>query len=92
MKGIKNDIEKDDWYLLPIEPIRCVIRVLMYGAKKYAPDNWKHVEPKERYYSAALRHITAWREGERLDKESGLSHLAHAICCLLFLLWKERKP
>lgn len=39
-----------------------------------------------RMSDAALRHITAWIEGEDKDWESGLSHLAHAICCLTFLL------
>jgi len=33
-----------------------------------------------------LRHLTAWWAGEDLDPESGLHHLAHAACCLMFLL------
>ena len=27
--------------------------------------------------------------GEQLDPESKLPHLAHAVCCLLFILWFE---
>ena len=45
--------------------------------------------PKERYYDAAMRHLYAWFNGEPKDIETGESHLAHAICCLLFLLWFE---
>lgn len=53
-------------------------------------DNWQHVEnPRERYYDAAMRHLYAWFNGESKDLETGESHLAHAICCLLFLLWFE---
>ena len=88
-KGIKFDAEKDQWMLLPFDVLREVVRVLMLGAKKYSPDNWKYVKPKERYFDACIRHLTAWQSDEKLDKESGLSHIAHAICCLIFLLWHE---
>ena len=72
-------------------PVEQVVKVLTYGAKKYADNNWQKVEPyDDRYYAAALRHITAWRSGEKLDPETGIHHLAHACCCLIFILWKER--
>jgi hypothetical protein len=89
-KGIKYDTEKDQWHLLPFGVLREVIQVLMLGAKKYSPFNWQLVKPKERYFDACIRHVTAWQEGEKQDKESGLSHLAHAICCLIFLLWHDK--
>lgn len=83
----KHDGGKDRWDLLPLAPVRAVVRVLTYGAKKYAPGAWKLVpEGRDRYFSAALRHLTAWRDGEQLDVESGLPHLAHAACCVLFLM------
>lgn len=88
MIGEKHDAEKPRWDLLPLEPVAEVVDILTFGAKKYAPDGWKQVpEPRRRYYAAAMRHLTAWFLGEKLDKESGKSHLAHALCCLLFLLW-----
>jgi hypothetical protein len=91
-KGIKFDEEKTQWHLLPMDVMEIVVRVLMHGAKKYAPDNWKYVEPKERYYDAAMRHLTARHQGQQLDNGpggSGLPHLACAICCLIFYLWKD---
>jgi hypothetical protein len=36
-----------------------------------------------------MRHVHAWRAGETKDPESGLHHLAHAGCCLLFMLWLD---
>lgn len=91
VKGIKYDGEKPRWDLLPLRPIREIVKVLTYGAKKYSDYNWTRVEPfKERYFAALMRHLDAWRtDGETHDPESGLHHLAHAGCCLVFLLWYE---
>jgi len=88
--GIKYDGGKLIWSLLPLETLRDVVRVLMFGAKKYAPDNWKYVLPKERYFDACLRHLDAWQTEEKHDPETKLNHLAHAICCLIFLLWHDK--
>ena len=88
--GIKHDQDKDRWDLLPWRATQQIVKVLTYGARKYAPDNWKKVpEWRIRYYAALIRHVVAWFEGERIDPETGLSHLAHAGCCILFLLGKE---
>ena len=90
--GNKFDQGKPRWSLLPFSSVEQVVNVLTFGAAKYAPDNWKYVgDAKERYSDAALRHITAWLQGEKKDKETGESHLAHAICCLLFLIWFDDK-
>lgn len=59
--------------------------VLAYGAKKYGPRNWEHGIVYTRYIAAAQRHLYAHLSGELLDPETGLPHLAHAACCLLFL-------
>lgn len=88
-KGIKYDGEKWRFSLLPLEPVIEVIKVLELGAKKYSVDNWKFVKPVERYYDACMRHVLAYKTGEKKDPESGLSHLAHAVCCLLFMLWND---
>lgn len=65
----------------------------MHGSRKYGDHNWKHVAPLgERYFDAAMRHMAAWRGGEELDAESGLPHLAHTCCCLLFILEDGASP
>ena len=60
--------------------------MLTYGAVKYSAHNWRKVDNKRRYYSAALRHIFACLKGELYDPDTQEHHLAHAICCLAFLL------
>ncbi len=64
-----------------------VAKVLTFGATKYAPWNWKKGIEIGRLTAACLRHIFAFMRGENTDPETGLSHLAHAICCLMFALW-----
>lgn len=88
-KGLKNDTEKERWDLVPMKALNEVVKVLTFGAKKYSENNWKLVSNgRERYYAAALRHLRDAQENyEARDKESGLLHLAHAACCILFLIW-----
>lgn len=89
--GVKFDLGKAQWRLVPFGAMSEVVDVLTYGAQKYAPDNWKHVDGAvDRYTDAGFRHFVAYANGEKVDPESGCSHLAHAMCCLLFLLAFER--
>lgn len=88
--GMKFDGEKPDWSLMPHGALRPVVEVLTQGARKYERFDWEKTiqEPlgRARYYAAALRHLDAYHDGEVIDEESGLPHLAHAVCSLLFLL------
>ena len=87
MTGKKYDGEKPQMYLLPPKAITEVAKVLTFGASKYGPENWRKLDDlQNRYSTAAMRHIFAHLDGSVLDEESDLSHLAHAICCLLFKL------
>ena len=93
IKGKKYDQGKTDWSLLPWHEVEQVVRVLMFGAARYGRDDWKHFihKPKneERYFNAAIRHLVAWKNGQTNDQETNMHHLAHALCCIMFILWKE---
>lgn len=90
--GRKHDQGKPRWDLLPWGPLEEVAAVLEFGARKYAPGNWKLVRgARWRYLRAGLGHLAARARGEVRDPESGLPHLAHAVCCCLFLMWFDRK-
>lgn len=85
-EGVKYDENKLDYTLIPMDSLAKVVEVLMYGARKYAPDNWYKVpDGKKRYIRALLRHSIQAID-EDLDNESNLPHLAHAACCCLFAL------
>lgn len=90
--GRKDDAGKERWSLLPWESLKGVVRVLTFGARKYAPDNWRKVpDARRRYTDAFFRHFVAWKLGEKTDPETGESHLSHALCCLLFIDALERE-
>ena len=88
MAGRKDDNGKERWSLLPWQQVKDIVKVLTFGARKYSDGNWMRVSnARDRYFSAAMRHIEAWSNHEKLDPESGFTHLAHAACCILFLMW-----
>lgn len=95
---IRGDDKKKDhgklmWDLLPWNQVEKIVDILTFGASKYGPNQWQTVENgKDRYFAAMMRHITTWWGGERNDPESGKHHLAHAGCCLLFLMWLDDQP
>jgi len=86
VKHVKYSGGKLQWRLLPLAALEEILRGLMFGAQKYGADNWMVGCKWNLYYDAAMRHLTAWYKGSDRDEESGLSHLAHAGCCILFLL------
>ena len=67
-------------------------RGLTYGVAKYAAWNWAKGIQYSRVYGALLRHLFAWFAGQEKDPESGLSHLDHAGCCLMFLQHYHEHP
>ena len=84
--GRKFDGNKLKYGLLPPLALKATVEILTFGAQKYERDNWKKVpDSKRRYFDAMQRHLWAWKEGEQNDTETGKNHLAHAICCLMFL-------
>ena len=99
-QGHKADTGKLPWALLPFDAVRQVVEVLHFGQKKYAARNWEKGIDYDRVYSAAMRHMTDWWQREQNDQESKLHHLAHAMCCIMFLLafelrnmvWLDNRP
>ncbi len=89
--GTKYDGGKPRMELLATEALRGTAQVLTFGAKKYDDNNWRKGMSWSRLYGALLRHLAAWNEGEDLDPESGLPHLDHAACCVMFLQSYSRR-
>ena len=84
--AIKHDQNKTEYHHMPPEAFEEVNKVFTFGAKKYAAYNYRAGFSYSRPFNAAMRHMWAYWRGEDLDKETSISHLAHAICCVLILL------
>ncbi len=91
MTAKKFDNEKARYDLIPPEMMASIADVLTYGAQKYGDRNWEGGFTYSRLFGAMMRHIWAWWSGEDKDKESGLSHLDHALACIAFLVTHERR-
>ena len=87
--AVKFDQGKLDWSLMPLDSVEEILKVLEFGKKKYAAWNWSSNGgfPYSRVFNSLLRHLFAWFRGEDNDPETNLSHLAHAGCNILFLIY-----
>ena len=66
--------------------------IIKEGGKK---DNrtltsWLNYDDSRGLEAALLRHLMAWHNGEKIDKESGLSHLGHVVANAIMLRETEK--
>lgn len=85
--GVKHDADKPRMDLIDPFAEEQLARVLTFGAKKYAPHNWRGGINQSRLIAAARRHLNAFAKGEDEDPETGLQHAAHLMCCAMFMVW-----
>lgn len=71
-------------------PFHEAARVLEYGKRKYAAWNWSKGMAWSVCLGCAARHLEQILGGEELDGESGLLHVGHVGCNLIFLLQFHR--
>lgn len=87
--AVRHDEGKTNWSLMPFEALEEINKVLEFGANKYSANNWQEGTgfKYSRVLNSLLRHTFAFMRGEDKDPESGLSHMAHAGCNVLFILY-----
>lgn len=78
---------KAPMHLIPPYALEQTAWVHKFGAEKYGPYNWRKTGVcATTYVSAIIRHLDAWRDGQDMDPESGISHIAHiASSCNILL-------
>ena len=79
-------IRKVPFHVIPSGVIGELGLALLEGARKYGRHNWRTIGVVTSvYYDAAIRHLTAFWEGEDIDPDSGLPHIVKAMACLTVL-------
>jgi hypothetical protein len=72
--------------MVPPSALHALATSFADGARKYGSYNWRdHAISSSVYYAAALRHLTAWWDGEETATDSGVCHIASAMACLAML-------
>ena len=84
--GTKFDDGKERYDLVPRFAQEQYVKILTRGAIKYGERNWEKGLKWSRLIAAIKRHLQSYENGEDLDKESGLYHMAHVMCNAAFLL------
>ena len=89
-KGYAGSL-KAPLHLLPPVAMEQIAWVLKHGAERYGKYNWRDNKVcMTTYISAMRRHLGSWQDGEDLDPDSGISHLAHIAASAMILLDAER--
>ena len=79
--------DKIPLHLFPESAVIYGALALLDGALKYGRGNWRVAGVRASiYYDATMRHMSKWFEGEEIDPDSGLPHLAHAMACIAILI------
>ena len=75
-----------DTKLLDLRAFEDMAKVLEYGTEKYSRDNWKKgYDNKFSTADSLYRHARQLIIGETHDEESGLHHIGHIMCNVMFL-------
>ena len=82
----KNDQAKADLSLIPQIFLTEVARAFMVGEKKYGRYNYCKGHKASQLIAAALRHLTAYNDGEEFDPQDGQPHLGSVGACIAMLL------
>ena len=91
-KALRFNDGKLQWSLVDFESLEPMVKVLEFGAKKYAPNNWKKGLETTKIIESMLRHTFALLKGENNDPESGINHVGHIQCNAMFLAKMLQDP
>ncbi len=75
---------KVDWTQMHYKSMEPMIRVLEFGARKYAKKNWMKEMDPDQIMNSLQRHVAAIMDGEIIDSESGIAHMGHIQCNAMF--------
>lgn len=85
-KAMRFNTGKLQLSMVPASLSAYAAAAFMYGADKYARDNWRQGFEWTSLIDSLRRHLDAFEAGENYDDESQLNHLAHVAANVAFLI------
>lgn len=88
--GSQRDTQqgKTRYDLIPVTSLTRLADLYARGAEKYDDWNWAKGQQYSRVYASMLRHVYAWRAGERTE-----DHLAAvAWACMALMYFEDNMP
>lgn len=82
----KNDQDKPDLSLIPQVLLVEIAKAFMVGETKYGRYNYTKGHTASQLVAAAMRHLTAWNDGEDYDPKDGQHHLGSVGACVGMIL------
>jgi len=86
----KNDSDKADLSLIPLSALIAESKAFQVGERKYGRYNYTNGMEASRLVAAAMRHLTAWFDGEENDPQDGQPHLGAVRACIAMLLEQQK--
>lgn len=77
--ALRYNAGKLQWHLVDFDSLKPLVEVLMYGAQKYSPDNWKKGMDLNVILDCLQRHTVELMQGRPIDQESGKPHIGHVL-------------
>jgi hypothetical protein len=91
LKSSRFNEGKPQWSLVDFKSLVPLARVMEFGAKKYARDNWKIKLDLNQCLESLSRHLFSLMSGEERDSESGELHIGHIMANAMFWQYHNEK-
>lgn len=79
-------VRKVPFSTVPFPVVAEIGLAMLEGARKYGRHNYREAGVRASvYFDAAIRHLSAWWEGQDIDPDSGLPHIVKAMATLAVL-------
>ena len=90
-KALRYNAGKLKWSLIDFKSLEPMIEVLEFGAQKYSANNWKKGLLTSEICESMIRHLVEYMSGNKIDSESGKSHIGHILCNAMLLSHMDGK-
>ena len=91
--GGEKGVKPERYSLIPVPALDIMARLYGFGAEKYAAHNWRKGYEWSKSFDSLFRHATAALNGEDIDPETGLPHLAGAAFhCFTLMVFMQEHP